>query len=745
MTQIEVIPVPAEPLPAGWKWRPVVRNETADLLLSAVPEDARAEVQNSALAVMARSTPPSGRAAVETGLVVGYVQSGKTLSFTTVAAIARDNRFPLVIVIAGTSIPLFTQSSNRLRKDLRLEKRSDRAWILFENPPQSDADRRAMQDVIDDWRDSSTPESDKQTILITVMKHHQRMENLIQLLAQLDLRDAPVLIVDDEADQASLNTQSGQGQQSTTYQKIVALKAALPRHTYLQYTATPQAPLLINIIDSLSPNFVQVLNPGRTYVGGTEFFRNTPLRFVRLIPPAEVPSPNNPLVEPPATLLEALRLFFLGVAAGILGGGIGNRSMLVHPSRTTDFHGDYATWVEEIFDAWKEIIRLPEADLDRQQLIADFRDAYQSLAETDAELVPFEQLVGALPRVFRKTRILEVNATPRGGTPQVDWLACYAWILIGGQAMDRGFTVEGLTVTYMPRGVGVGNADTLQQRARFFGYKREYLGLCRVFLEQQAIRAFQGYVEHEEDMRRQLVQYQNSGRPLDDWKRAFVMSPGMRPTRANVLEFDYIRGGLSDDWYFPKVALATEDVYRHNRAVCHAFLQGRQFRPDEGHPDRTPTMRHEICEGIPLGDAISQLLVSLRVLGATDSQRYTGLLLQLRLAIEEERGIPEVCSVYRMSPGVRRQRGVHDNGEIRNPFQGEAPVNPPSMRGSVYPGDRMIRSNDKVSIQIYELDLTQGENDAVVARNVPLIAVWVPSRLSRRWLVQERQGEHTPE
>ena len=77
--------------------------------------------------------------------------------------------------------------------------------------------------------------------------------------------------------------------------------------------------------------------------------------------------------------------------------------------------------------------------------------------------------------------------------------------------MDRGFTVEGLTVTYMPRSVGVGNADTIQQRARFFGYKQSYLGYCRVYLDEDARDAYIDYVEHEEDMRRRLAEHQESG------------------------------------------------------------------------------------------------------------------------------------------------------------------------------------------------------------------------------------------
>ena len=95
--------------------------------------------------------------------------------------------------------------------------------------------------------------------------------------------------------------------------------------------------------------------------------------------------------------------------------------------------------------------------------------------------------------------------------------------------MDRGFTVEGLTVTYMPRGPGVGNADTIQQRGRFFGYKRSYLGFCRTYLEQDVLTAFEEYVVHEEEMRRQLQQLHDSGNPLSEWTRAFILSANENP------------------------------------------------------------------------------------------------------------------------------------------------------------------------------------------------------------------------
>ena len=92
--------------------------------------------------------------------------------------------------------------------------------------------------------------------------------------------------------------------------------------------------------------------------------------------------------------------------------------------------------------------------------------------------------------------------------------------------MDRVFTVEGLTVTYMPRGPGVGNADAIQQRARFFGYKRRYLGFCRIYLEQDALTAFEQYVSHEDEMHEQLKTFGATGKPLRDWKRCVRSIPG---------------------------------------------------------------------------------------------------------------------------------------------------------------------------------------------------------------------------
>lgn len=714
----------------GERWQPVVGPETHDFMKRVVPEEFQKDLCCSASSVLGRGISPKDEAGHETGLVVGYVQSGKTMSFEAAAVLARENGFQMVIIVAGTSNPLLEQSTKRLRSDLRLDDANrTRSWIHLQNPKCTDSHIKTLRNAFEGWRDEYN-----MTVLVTVLKHHQRLGNLTELLEAVDLKRIPALIIDDEADQASLNTQVVQGEESTTYCRLMALREALPLHSYLQYTATPQAPLLISIVDSLSPNFVELLTPGDDYVGGRDFFEKN-RDLVRIIPPEDVPTNTYALQEPPVSLLKALKIFMVGVTVGLKqGGNRGNRSMLVHPSHRTAQHHKYYDWVREIFENWEIILKLPDSDPDKQEFIEELNTAYGDLTKTvEGGLPTFNELVPTLRLAFRHTRLMEVNAR-EGRTPEVDWGGAYGWILVGGQAIDRGFTVEGLTVTYMPRGIGVGNADTVQQRARFFGYKRRYLGFCRVYLEEGTYYAFERYVEHEEDMRNQLKEICDSGRSLNDWKRAFVLDNNLRPCRDSVLEFDYIRGQLSNEWVIPRVIKSSEIVMEANRQTVSDFLAVTNFVADNGHVERTKTQRHEVAIDLSLSSVMQKLLIPIRVTSSRDTQRNTSLLLQLGRALD--RNADELCTVYKMSPATGRQRRVDENGEIPNLFQGKAPVSPSKRRGEIYPGDIAIREEGQVSIQIHILDLTQ--DGRVVNENVPVIAVWVPSRLAISWIKQEQ-------
>ena len=715
-------------------WMPIEGAETRSFLERAVPPDSRSQVLQDAVEILTRGAAPDDDQFRETGLVVGYVQSGKTMSFEAVAALACDNEFELIIVIAGASNPLLNQSTDRLRRDLRIEGLDGpRHWKLVTNPSVDDETVGTMRAILESWRDPTIPRAYKRTILVTVLKNHRRIESLTQLLQSLDLGHASVLVIDDEADQASLNSEVSRGDESTTYRRIMELKATLAKCTYLQYTATPQAPLLVNIVDSLSPTFVQVLVPGDQYVGGQHLFGDD-LSFVREIPPDEVPTQENVLYEPPGTLLDALRVFMVGLAVELgKGESASIRSMLVHPSYRTAQQQEYASWIREVFATWKSLLALPDTDPDKEELLDDFRFAFDDLAGTVGESIPaFVEIAPLLRVAFLNTSILEVNAR-EGQTPAVDWNSAYGWILVGGQAIDRGFTVEGLTVTYMPRGIGIGNADTVQQRARFFGYKRSYLGYCRIYLEAGTRDAFRAYVEHEEDIHRQLREIQSSGRSLKEWKRAFFLDSRLRPCRASVLDFDYMRGRFADSWVVPRVVRTPDELIQGNRSTVVELLRNLSFDDDEGHPDRTDIQRHEVCRDVTLKDALDRLLLMMSVVGSGDSQRNTGMLLQLSRAIEDD--LTESCTIYRMSPAVPRHRGLRGDGEITNLFQGPYPVKPRRIQGSIYPGDAGVRDDDSVTVQIHVIQLTDDDNEVIV-RDVPVLAVWIPARLAASWIVQ---------
>ena len=352
-----VTPLPPPKLPAGAMWSPVVGSQATALMerQAKLSPAARARTIETAASILSRGQNPTGANGQRTGLVVGYVQSGKTLSFTTVIAMARDNNIPLVIVIAGTSEPLFNQTRDRLVQELQITPDDiPPSWLHLPNPDVSN--EAIVRKRLKDWRDPERNSGEKATLLLTVMKQHQRLQNLNDLLARLELTGTPAIVIDDEADQASLNTLINKGGESPTYQKILSIKARLPNHTFLQYTATPQAPLLINIIDALSPDFVEVLEPGDGYVGGVQFFSDD-RRYAKVIPAADVPSKTNQITGAPQSLIDALAFFFVSVAVGLIEGQSKtnpNRSMLVHPSRTTNEHLNYFNGIEGIRADWRK-------------------------------------------------------------------------------------------------------------------------------------------------------------------------------------------------------------------------------------------------------------------------------------------------------------------------------------------------------------------------------------------------------
>ena len=735
MDDSEFIEVVGEDNESEEVWNPVVGEEaTAMLERTLADQETRLGVLQSSHKILGHCSNPLNVSGAETGLIVGYVQSGKTLSFTTVAALANDNNFGLVVVVAGMTNDLANQSYRRLLRDLGIEETPFNRWAEFLEPSTEDFSR--IRDILSEAQDETVPFQDRRTVIIVVKKNHTRLDALNNLLARLGpLIHVPSIIIDDEADQASLNNLVRDGQLSTTYRRLRELRDLLPHHAFLQYTATPQAPLLINLIDVLSPDFPVVIEPGQAYTGGTVFFEeNTP--YVEEIPVNEIPTPAQPLSEPPESLLRALQLFFVGVASG----GIRraphprNRSMMVHSSRETVGHVQYHTWVQAARNFWIDCLTQPADDEDRVALLEEFRGAYDDLARTVDDLESFENIANALLHAIRNTDVRMVNSL-REANREIHWNRNYSWILVGGQVLDRGFTVEGLTVTYMPRGPGVGNADTIQQRARFFGYKRSYLGFCRVFLESAVSDLFRRYVVHEEDVRNRLIEHINSGKPLSAFRRAFLLDRSMRPTRQAIIDVDYVRPNFRNGWCSPNSP--HEADLETNNTVIDSFIgdHAGEFVPDKGHPDRKEGQLHLVATGLLLRDVYEELLTQLSTRDFEDSQKWTAALLMISNYLEATDNAR--CTVFQMRPEFDSFRRVRD-GRIVNLFQGPHP----DSGGAIYPGDRQKRIAP-VTVHLHKISLRDGpRNDSpIIAENVRFAAIWLASEALEDVVIQPQGGD----
>ena len=677
---------------------------------------------------------PPGQGAV---LVVGQVQSGKTLSFTTVASLARDNRFGLVILLAGTKDNLRSQSEVRLIKDLQLGTLESRnSWRHYSNPDSGKA--AAIQQDIDNWRKSDRREIQRErpAVLITVLKQYQRVGNLASLLGSLNLENVPALVIDDEADQASINTKTrvnltrGSALKSGTYASVTDLRGALPQHSYLQYTATPQANLLMAISDELNPSYAKVISSGASYTGGQYFFVNHRDSAVVELPISDIFDPNSPLDLPPKSLQDALRTFLISAAVVDLADLSANRSMMIQASQSRGPHARYKRWVTNLLIGWSDLAQAGGEAL--AELRDDFLPVYEAIKQTTAEIPTLDEILAVLPEVCDEIRVAEVNT---GGT-EVDWDADRFWILIGGLKLDRGFTVEGLVSTYVPRN-SPGSVDVLQQRARFFGYRLGYAGHCRLYMPASMAESYGSYVEGEKFLHASLKD--SEGKPLRDWKRAFLLSKGIRSlARASVVGKRIRRVRLDGGWIFPKDLNLGPDQIIENRAIFSKFFDvvsfGRAVESAEvlaGVVDR----RQDAPENFVVRDVGSDELLKFLLSIDFQSSADKALITSLSSLLSQEDLDVDVVSIGGLS--TRGQRGRTLSALRSNPFVGKAPKNPTSNSPLTYSGDRSIRDPNKITLQLRTLILNSGPGvDDSVRSNVPWLTVFIPQPLRNDLVVE---------
>ena len=685
-----------------------IGEKTTELLnrINISPEE-KDVLTNETVSVLKNCTDPKSVVPqTTTNLVVGYVQSGKTMSFTLLSALASDNGFRVIIYFAGTKNNLLDQTTKRLRKDLINSGKNNSKYKLHENPTAED-ERKICNEL---------QMSTKPTVLITVLKHYDHLGKLADILNGTQIKrileNQGVIIIDDEADQASLNGYALKNskkddsedwiedEETATYRSILKLRSVLPNHTYIQYTATPQGPLLISIMDLLSPKHHSVLTPGKGYTGGKTFFKDEKGLIIK-IPENEVfNTKRNNLTSCPQSLLHAIQLHVIGVAIIVY---YFQResflSMMIHADREIDANEKFFKWTKNILDSWIDMFNYPDGDPGKQELIDSFADVYKEAVKEyqkhNEPYPPFEEILPYFSDVILDTDTqLIVSKVDK---KEVDWDDFTSHILIGADMLNRGFTVEKLAVTYMPRySVGKSTADTIQQRCRFFGYKRNYLWSCRVYLPESSIQEYEEYVEHEEEMRKWLKENDD----LSQVERLLLISPQLNPTRKNILTKDVVTKKMVG-WHKMNAFQAIDSNTFLTESFIESHREDFKLYQDFGTKDRN----HRYVK-LSVEEVI-QFISDFRFQNYPDTARKEATLRYLKyLSQRSENPLKHVYVVQMAYEGEPRKRNFDvELQKIDNPFTGRSTIG-----SEVYPGDEKIRWEDSLCIQIHHVKLQCDQN-----------------------------------
>jgi hypothetical protein len=736
---MEIKIIPSEDSNKGFK--PVMGNKMNDIVSrfeEFLDQDEIENLINETNHILSNCTNPKLLQEQDiTHLSVGYVQSGKTMSFTSLTALAADNGYRIVIYLAGTKTNLLSQTTKRLTKDLIKDSLLNNIYKIFENPNST-----KVSEIRGKMRLSTKP-----TILITLLKHFKHVNELAEIfksrIIQQELGKQGVLIIDDEADQASLNgftyanskkastsdewDEETDNKESSTYSSILNLRSSIPNHSYVQYTATPQGPLLISIMDLLSPKSHTILTPGKKYTGGKTFFQDFP-DLVISIPDDEVYHyKDNPLKSPPKSLKEALQLYILNVA---LVTNHWNKvkflSMMIHADRQKDVSRLFHSWVEELIGRWTTILNLEQGDIARIDLDREFKDLYDKetskfYSEND-KVPPFSEIKPLVADAINDSQLyLIISETD--AAKEVDWDSSSSHILIGADMLNRGFTVENLAVTYMPRYTkSKSNADTIQQRCRFFGYKQKYLNSCRVYLPNDSIAEYVEYVKHEEEMRNWL----KTSDSLVNVQQQLILSEKLSPTRKNILPYGIVQSKMKG-WH----AMNALQFIESNKEVVESFFTNNLFKPWQ--PQYGTQDRNHKTATVSVDKAI-EFLTQFKFGNYGDTARKQATIRYLQyLANEALNPISNVNFIQMAYESDYRERSFNlSNLKIDQLFTGRSTTD-----SQVYPGDRDIQIEDTICIQIHKVKLKCKEINKYVGKIIYTIAIYYPTNFATGYISVE--------
>ena len=469
-----------------------------------------------------------------TNLHVADVQSGKTMAMCALIALAYDNNFSLVTVLTGTKNILKEQSSDRIKEYLnKIDPNNRKFQIISVASMHTPEHLSGVIKSIGRRRKYTNPKM----LVFTSLKETKNILKLTRLFESENIckMDINSIMLDDEADQASLNTKAASfGRSSSTYSAILQLRSAHSKyHTFFQITATAQALFCIPEDDPLSPEFVSLSERNDNYIGISTYFGSRQSRdlHVKVIDESDLPSVESE--DFPESLNEAIEYFILAVSILRYFGEEKQLSMLCHPDSLQATHENYRVMISNKVACLQRLLSDEASEtILFEQLLEHYDEALKAIP---SELRPTRD---ALKKYIGQTLEDPINIACINTRNQVNDLDSF-WqqqnhILIGGASIERGFTVKGILVTYLCRTTGK-NSDTIQQRARFCGYKsHNHLLLSRLWLDQENIDFFTNYIVTETSIRAGLKANIDKRKPFLKAGFSMTLYQGYRPTRINV-------------------------------------------------------------------------------------------------------------------------------------------------------------------------------------------------------------------
>ena len=471
------------------------------------------------------------------GLVIGDVQSGKTANYTAICNKVADTGYRIIIILAGMAENLRKQTQSRLDEEF-----AGRNSKIYLNPKAEIKNRlcgvgkygkgtpkhiAAFTSITSDFNISVLKSNDlnlqsvSDPIFLVVKKNKSILNNLISWFSKS--KDSatgkillPMLLIDDEADNASVNTKSEDDDPAAINACIRKLLNCFNQASYLGITATPFANIFINpetednmLHDDLFPrDFIYSLSPPTNYIGADNIFGETPDYDKALVPLFNkemnlyFPFSHKKTMkveELPPSMYDAISYFLLfNVIRDIRGDVTKHRSMMIHVSRFIDIQNQ----ITEIVNEWlvkvkSEVRNYSNCAPKKREAIPTFKKLHKVWDDFDLEkygdMSWDEVCKNYLYKAIAPISVRAVNG--KTGATSLDYSNHeedgLRVIAVGGNALSRGLTLEGLGVSYFYRKSQM--YDTLLQMGRWFGYRPNYEDLFKIWIAEEAIDWY-GYI-----------------------------------------------------------------------------------------------------------------------------------------------------------------------------------------------------------------------------------------------------------